>query len=223
MASFDAFYPRLLRAEGGYCHLPGDSGGETWCGIARAYYPGWPGWPLVDAAKRRLGAASPVLAGRWPGLSRELATDARLAEQARAFYRRAFWDALRLTELSSQAVAEQLADHGVNAGVARAPRLLQYALRQLGQSALAEDGLMGPHTLRAANAAPAPALHQALVQLRRQFYRFRAGALVLAAPDPLAGLFARLRLHPDASQARFLAGWLARIEALPACAGAPQA
>ena len=214
MASFDIFYPHLLRAEGGYCHFPGDGGGETWRGITRVYHPDWPGWPLVDVAKRRLGVVSPVPASQWPVLTSGLAANVRLAGQAQIFYKEVYWDALRLAEFNSQAVAEQLADHGVNAGVARALRLLQYALRHLGYLAVAEDGVLGPRTLHTANAAPAPALRQALVQLRQQYYRFRAGALVLPAQDPLHDLFARLRVRSDARQAKFLAGWLARVEAL---------
>jgi lysozyme family protein len=214
VAEFTRYYPRLLASEGGYCHWPADAGQETWRGIARAYHPGWPGWPAIDAAKAALGLASPVPAAQWPRLGRALAPDAVLATQVRAFYKAEFWDVLRLDEVRSQGVAEQLADHGVNAGPARPVRLLQYALRQLGHPEVAEDGQLGPATLRATNAAPPAALFAALVALRQAFYRYRAGQLPAPAPALLA-LLTRLRVRPDAGQRQFLAAWLGRVAAIP--------
>jgi len=213
MADFARFYPRLLANEGGYCHYPADAGQETWRGVARAYHPAWPGWPAIDAAKARLHLPTPVPPAQWAALGRALAPDAALAEQVRRFYKTEFWDCLRLDELASQPVAEQLADHGVNAGPARPGRLLQYALIQLGVPGVAEDGVLGPATLRAANACAPRPLFDALVGLRRAFYRYRAGQL--PAPGPaLLGLFGRLRLRPDATQRPFLAAWLGRVAAI---------
>lgn len=216
MANFLHFLPRLLAAEGGYCHTPGDAGQETWRGVARAYNPTWPGWLVIDAAKDRLHLPSPVAAAQWPALTKALAADDTLTRQVQAFYRQAYWDALLLDQVNSQGVAEQLADHGVNAGIGRPPRMLQYCLRQHGQLSVQEDGHLGPLTLKAANAIPAVVLRQAFMELRRQFYCFRAGQLTLPAQDPLNGLFARLHVLPNPSQAKFLPSWLARIDALPA-------
>lgn len=215
MADFSLYFPRLRAAEGGYCHTPGDAGQETWCGVARAFHPEWPGWSLVDAAKARLGLQSPVPATRWPALNRALAADPALLRYAQALYQAQYWDALRLGELRAQPVAEQLADHAVNAGAGRPVRMLQYALRQLGYAAVAEDGRIGPITLKAANDCAPARLFAELVALRRAFYRYRAGLLVLPPTAPLAGLFARLRLRPDALQAKFLPAWLARVAAIP--------
>jgi lysozyme family protein len=215
MADFQQFYPRLLTAEGGYCHTLGDAGGETWCGVARAYHPNWTGWRLVDATKLRLGLAGRVPPAHYAALTKALAADAALAAQVRAFYKASYWDVLRLDELRSQAVAEQLADHGVNAGTARPARMLQYALRQLGYTRLTEDGCLGPRTLAAANDCPAPALFREVKALREAFYCYRAGAMAPAPGAPLHGLFQRLLLRPDVQQARFLKSWLARVAAIP--------
>ena len=216
MADFARFLPHLLAAEGGYCHTPGDAGQETWRGVARAYHPQWPGWPLVDAAKQRLGLRSPVPPAGYPALNRALGADGALAAAVQAFYKAEFWDALRLDAVRSQAVAEQLADHGVNAGPARPARMLQFALRQLGYAAVAEDGVLGPATLAAANDCPPRLLYNALVALRQAFYRYRAGQTPPPPGSPLLGLLGRLRVRPDASQRPFLASWLARVAALPA-------
>jgi hypothetical protein len=134
MADFARFYPRLLANEGGYCHTPGDAGQETWRGVARAFHPQWPGWPLVDAAKRRLGLRSPVPPAGYPALNKTLGADNALSDLVRAFYKTEFWDVLRLDEVRNQAVAEQLADHGVNAGPARPARLLYNGLVALRQA-----------------------------------------------------------------------------------------
>jgi lysozyme family protein len=215
MADFARFLPRLLANEGGYCHTPGDAGQETWRGVARAYHPQWPGWALVDAAKQRLGLRSPVPPASYPALNKALGADGTLAGWVKAFYKAEFWDALRLDEVRSQAVAEQLADHGVNAGPARPGRMLQFALRQLGYPAVVEDGVVGPATLRAANDCPPRLLYNALVALRRTFYRYRAAQATPPAGSPELALLARLRVRPDASQRPFLASWLARVAALP--------
>ncbi|MDB5269647.1 MAG: N-acetylmuramidase [Hymenobacter sp.] len=219
MAEFAHFLPKLLAAEGGYCHTPGDAGQETWRGVARAYQPAWCGWELIDLAKKRRGLASPVPAAAYPRLNKALAADPLLAVRVRALYKTLYWDALRLDDCASQAVAEQLADHGVNAGTGRPPRMLQYALRQLCHPEVTEDGCLGPRTLAAANACPAPALFGALAELRRDFYRYRAGALALPLADPLRGLFERLRVRPDARQRKFLGSWLSRVAAIAPPAG----
>jgi len=213
MADFARFYPHLLVNEGGYCHYPADAGQETWRGVARTYHPTWRGWPAIDAAKAHLHLPTPVPPAQWKALGRVLAANDTLTAQVRTFYKTEFWDCLRLDKLTSQPVAEQLADHGVNAGPARSVRLLQYALGQLGVPGVAEDGVLGPATLRAANACPPRPLFDALVGLRRAFYRYRAGQL--PAPGPaLLGLFGRLRLQPDATQQPFLAAWLGRVAAI---------
>ena len=41
----------IYKNEGGYTYLPGDSGQETYRGIARAYHPDWSGWKTIDKLK----------------------------------------------------------------------------------------------------------------------------------------------------------------------------
>lgn len=41
----------IYRNEGGYANLKGDSGKETYRGIARHYHPNWSGWAVVDRIK----------------------------------------------------------------------------------------------------------------------------------------------------------------------------
>lgn len=212
MASFEKFYPGLLAAEGGYVHDPADSGGETWRGVARAYNPRWQGWALVDAAKKKLGLVSPVQRPNYPALNKELGSNTALAELTRKFYKAQYWDCLKLDSIANQAVAEQLADHGVNAGTARPARMLQYVLRELGRTDVAEDGQMGPATIAAANAVDQRHLFGALAELRRSCYRYRAGRLT--PTGTLAGVLERLKIAPNATQAKFLTSWLGRVNAI---------
>lgn len=47
----------ILQNEGGYAWLKGDSGGETYRGIARRYHKDWEGWGVVDRIKRERGVS----------------------------------------------------------------------------------------------------------------------------------------------------------------------
>ena len=51
MIKKEAIISKTLETEGGYVNDPSDSGGETYCGIARNSNPKWEGWKIVDAHK----------------------------------------------------------------------------------------------------------------------------------------------------------------------------
>ena len=208
MADFAAYYPLLLASEGGYVFDPHDPGGETWRGVSRAFNPGWPGWPLVDAAKAK--ATWPVDSRVYP--RNKLATavlqkNKALAGLVQAFYQAQHWDALHLGRLANQSIASQLCDAGVNTGTGRVGRLAQYVLATSFQWAGAQDGQLGPLTVAAINAAPARAYYTALVAVRRAFYQYRAGHAESLAPD-LVGFLHSLHVQPDASMRRYLPAWL---------------
>lgn len=42
-ADFNIAYNPVRTFEGDWCNVPGDKGGETYAGIARAFFPDWPG------------------------------------------------------------------------------------------------------------------------------------------------------------------------------------
>ena len=50
MAIFNSAFQITMGNEGGYANNPADSGGETYKGIAKNYWPNWEGWTAVDQA-----------------------------------------------------------------------------------------------------------------------------------------------------------------------------
>jgi lysozyme family protein len=123
MSDFLQAFERMIVNEGGYkLHtVSGDRGGMTYAGIARNYWPNWPGWSYLDNQ------------------------DTPPAEMVRGFYRSNFWTPLRLEEVESQDVARTLFDFAVNAGVGTAAKLAQIVI------GTTPDGKIGPKTLAALN------------------------------------------------------------------------
>jgi lysozyme family protein len=96
---------KVLESEGGYqlTTLVGDSGGQTYAGIARNPNPHWEGWELIDK-----GETPPK-------------------EIVRSFYKANFWDKIRGDELPA-GIDYLVYDFAVNAGVGRAVKTLQSAV-----------------------------------------------------------------------------------------------
>lgn len=162
MSDFPQAYEAMIIHEGGYVlhTVPGDRGGMTYAGISRRAHPEWPGWRTLDA-------------GGKPE-----------AEQVRAWYRATYWDRLRLDEVESQRIARTIFDFAVNAGIGTAARLAQIIV------GATPDGVIGPRTLDALNAADPErfALAYALAKIARY----------------------RDIVTRDRSQEKFLLGWINR-------------
>jgi lysozyme family protein len=106
-----------------------------------------------------------------------------------------------------------MADHGASSGTGRPPKMIQFAVNQvLGTKLLLVDGQLGAKSISAINTVDQPALLKAFVQLRRDFYEYRA-AVRTPAPAVLA-LLKDLNLRPDAKSKVFLNSWLARLPKL---------
>src|SRR5882672_8867480 len=130
MASFDAFFPTLLRHEGGFVDDPADPGGATNKGVTLETFQ--------SSAKKYLGI-EPTLAN----------LRALTGEQAAKIYKPLYWDEVRGDDIGLQALANIVFDFQVNAG-GSASRLLQRVLNELGaQPPLAVDGEIGAGTLSA--------------------------------------------------------------------------
>jgi lysozyme family protein len=90
---------------------------------------------------------------------------------AKGLYRLNYWIPLRLAEIDSQSIAEEMLDIGVNMGVSVAVRLAQLAYNLLTASDIHVDGIIGPMTIQALNESRYPkALAKTMNGL--QFYRY---------------------------------------------------
>jgi len=122
----DAFHEgleELLKYEGGYSKDPRDSGGETFKGISRRYFPKWEGWSIIDVNH----------------------FDPRLDDLVAQFYKQQFWDKLLLDEVSNGEVAKILFNFSVNIGKKQITKKVQRILH------VTIDGSFGPQTLNALN------------------------------------------------------------------------
>jgi len=137
--NFDVALTTVLREEGGYADHPADPGGATMMGVTQATLSDWRGYGVSKAEVKSLSRA-----------------------EAAAIYRARYWDAVKGDELPA-GLDLALFDLAVNSGPKRAVKLLQRAL------GVAEDGALGPLTMRAAKAGHSPFLIAALMVERRRF------------------------------------------------------
>jgi len=148
----------LLRLEGGYVDDPRDGGGETKYGIT---------WPTLREA---------LATGLVPA---DISIRALTREQAAAIYRALYWDRVRGDSLQP-AIASLMLDSAANHGVAWALRHLQAVL------GVEIDGIPGPRTMAAAQAAMPLATVTALADARIELY------IALHRPEFLRGWLRRL-------------------------------
>ena len=142
MADFNQAISVILKHEGGYCNVPGDSGGATNWGISARF---------ID--EQHLAQKYGLAVGA-DGRVTEEAIHALTQEAAKAIYRTEWWDAYGYGRVSSQVVATKIFDMCVNMGP-KAHILVQRALNDLGAK-LPVTGYFGPMTVGVLNSmAPA--------------------------------------------------------------------
>lgn len=150
MANFQTSYKLVLDYEGGYSNDASDRGGETYCGIARNFFPNWRGWVYVDAAKKEYGTRSSTL-------TKQLKTVSDLQDAVAEWYKTEWWDKLKLSKLS-QALANEIFEQSINLGKSGHGKLLQTLINAFNFNTktggtlfddLVVDGAVGPKTLAA--------------------------------------------------------------------------
>jgi lysozyme family protein len=144
MAEFKIAYDITMCHEGGYANNPKDTGGETWKGVARNKNPKWKGWSIVDKLRQQ------------PNFPSNLSASIELQAAVLEIYKIQYWDVYQLDKFSSQIIANELFDTGVNAGTGTAGKFLQRTLNllNLNQKLYADlkiDGDVGGATLIALN------------------------------------------------------------------------
>jgi lysozyme family protein len=151
MAAVKPALEKALKWEGRYSNDPKDAGGETYCGISRRAFPNWSGWPIIEEAKAsRQGVAGDNLYHR-------------LRSNILGFYVAYFWAPARCGDLTHQGLADLYFSCAVNMGQRQAVKLLQRA------AGAKDDGIVGPKTIAAANAAGETAL-PAMCKIVEAFY-----------------------------------------------------
>ncbi len=152
MADFLKAYKTIRQFEGGWCNVPGDTGGETYAGIARNFFPDWQGWALIDTEKTHTSYRQGAVA-----FSRRLASVPGLADMVADWYRSEWWEPMRLGRFP-QSVADEIFEQSVNLGRGGAGKYLQRLCNALNYDKctnarlfpdLVEDGAVGPKTLAA--------------------------------------------------------------------------
>ena len=136
MTNFDKAIERVLAHEGGYVNDPRDNGGET-------------NWGVTIAVARANG---------YQGAMRTMSR-----VQAKAIYRKQYWDAVKADQLPF-VVAFQLFAAAVNHGVRRAIMLMQQSV------GTTQDGVIGGKTIQAISSRDPQQLALLFNAVRLEFY-----------------------------------------------------
>lgn len=156
-----------LEFEGGYVDNPYDAGGATNKGISLAFLKA-AGLDLADLDRDGI---------RYEKVG-DLNNDGSLdykdvllisEEYARRLYKAYFWDKVKADEFTADYIGIQVFDIAVNSGNYRAIQLLQRAVNYQ-KHGIAEDGIIGPLTLAAANRCEPRKLNNDLALARLNFY-----------------------------------------------------
>lgn len=166
MSGLDEALEFLLEEEGGWSNHKNDRGGATMYGVTQAVYTAW---------RKKKGLPSQTV--------RKI-THA----EARALYEEEYWNAASCHKLPWP-ISYITFDAAVNSGAGRAVRWLQEGLN------LSQDGIAGPRTIAAAQAAVDQGNGKAL----------------LAILDARVSFLARL-VQKNSTQTDFLLGWWRRTQ-----------
>lgn len=127
--SFQKGLYKLLEREGWYSNDPRDTGGETYRGISRRWFPKWAGWAIVDSYHNK----------------EDLKSDARLEQLVSDFYYTYFWMRFRGDEIEDEFIGEMLLNFVVNMGKKPVIKKVQRILK------VTQDGIIGPKTIDSLN------------------------------------------------------------------------
>jgi lysozyme family protein len=156
---FNQYVPLLLQVEGGYTNNPNDNG--NWTGGKRN---------VGNLVGTNFGISAPVY-GEWIGRTPTVADMKAITKPiALQIYKKNYWDAMRADSINSQSVANILVDHGINAGVSRAGRMMQEVLNKKFGKNLKVDGNIGPISIQAINSVNSQALFNEYKTAREAYY-----------------------------------------------------
>lgn len=171
MAQFQLFIPILQRVEGGYQNLIGDSGN-------------------YNSKGERVGTNYGISARFYEGIIKRPPTVADMKaitkDQAKAMYKKYFWDDVHGDLMVNQSVANIIADHAVNGGESSIGKIVQKILVYDFKKKLSIDGDIGLKTVSELNSVDQQLLFNKIKAGRENAYYNLGG--------------------------EFLAGWLERLK-----------
>lgn len=191
MADLNKYWNTLLKIEGEYVERSSEPGGAGKYGITLQSFQAY------GADLNRDGV-----------ITKE---DLRLMDppMAKQIYYKHYWVPMLGPQLSDQKVAEIIFDHGVNAGVSRASRMVRLTLHQLGQkkTKISSDPLT-TEDLNSIERVNPVKFYNAYRDLRIVYYRWIANDL-----SPKLSLARMLNSlgTPNRNNRQYLAGWLSRV------------
>jgi len=162
VSNFEDAVEYVLNREDGYVDSPNDSGGATNFGISLRFLRS-----LTEENQRRYGIFEPINEQTIKDLS---------VEQAQCIYKGEFWEHARFAAIRDQLVCNYVFDMAVNCGIAQSIKIVQRSLWALSYSRkfLADDGILGDHTLKRLNIILPDMLLPVLVASRASYYRLLA-------------------------------------------------
>ena len=161
MADFKKAFDVLMTLEfnrpSNFLHKNKTENDYTVAGIYKAAHPNWLGWFIVlDTLHRAEGNITLA--------SQQLYKNTHLKEQAMDFYKRTFWDRMKLDKVDNDNTATELFVFAVNAGTRNAVRKAQKIV------GVEVDGLVGPMTLKALNNFDSNQFDMKFDEIEIQFY-----------------------------------------------------
>lgn len=155
MANFYDFHSTVAELEGGFQKIPSDPGNYnsrkelvgTNYGISAPVYEKWIGYP---PSEKDMKSITPTIASE--------------------IFKANYWNRLRANDINSQSVAENLVDHGINAGTGTATKIMQRVLNNSFGKNLAVDGAIGSLTIDAINSVNPLTLFQKYSEARLDYY-----------------------------------------------------
>lgn len=157
----EGYYKALkftLNAEGAYCWITGDRGGQTYCGVARAYNSSWKGWQVIDKEIAKF----PELMSAYSKTPKSITEFNKILDQndelqmsVLEFYYINYYkkSGAALVEKLSTDISAILFDIAVISGVKRASKTIQKMLNRNYKQTLVVDGDFGVGTLTAVSNA----------------------------------------------------------------------
>jgi lysozyme family protein len=206
--NFEKAYKHVCEKEGGWVNAKGDSGGETYCGVARNFFPNERLWVVVDKMKEEIAFDGSSLG--MERLNTVLSASKEVSQMLKLFYKTNFWDKAHLDKVAqlNYPIAVEIFDTFVNTGSV-ALKNLQLLLNAYNWDKIAPllpdlvvDGLVGPKTVEM--------LRTILVE--RTFRNGTAAEVLFRRLNELQAAFYVQIASEKRHLRRFLDGWDLRID-----------